>query len=140
MPLKQTMEKDIKNLQWYRSNEDFIDFSHNWNGKLNCTVFTTIRIYNAVRFSPGLIKTVRLKESKLKTVKIISCIPKFPLEFNDHECLMDTGLSKRKTINLIREMYKNKLPMIDTVKFCLVTFETIEVFRKAEQATIDFNF
>jgi hypothetical protein len=53
-----------------------LSFSYNWNGKLNCNCFTTIRLRNDARYQVGAKFIVKLKDVpfgiyEVKGVKVI---------------------------------------------------------------------
>ena len=86
-----------------------IIFSKNWNNKLNCIAFTTIRLRNDKKYFAGAEYEVILKEGKRTTNKgkhtVIGLKHVKLKELDGFTCLMDTGMPLEDTINLIRGMY-----------------------------------
>ena len=88
-----------------------IHFTHNWNNKLNCDVFTTVRIENTAKYKPNQLYEITLSKPKSKEPTIqgkarILLIQPFYLEkVSEGIALIDTGLSKQKFIDLVHTMY-----------------------------------
>lgn len=98
---------------------DKIDFAYNWNGKLNCTSFTTLRLQND-KYIVGQSYEVFLKKEKIFTVKVLA-IKNILLEnINEFIARLDTGYSREECIALIRTMYKNKNINWNTQKLSLI--------------------
>lgn len=84
---------------------DKLTFSTNWNKKLDCDSFTTIRAND--NYKVGNIYMVFHKR-ELKQVKIIDS-RNFLLDIlNEWVCRLDTGYSREETINIIKKMYSAK--------------------------------
>lgn len=99
-----------------------IKFSVNWNNKLNCNHFTTVRLKNEAIFYKGAQAAIFMKSSCIvqdnrfpeernhlfmfnaDIVHVANCnlndLPEF-------FCLTDTGYDKLKCTNMLRTMYKN---------------------------------
>lgn len=86
------------------SNE--LKFSTNWNNKLSCTAFTTIRLKNE-KYRKDELFDIILKTEKMGTARIMAVYSLLPEKLNEQVCLCDTGYSKAETIEIIRKMYKN---------------------------------
>lgn len=85
-----------------------LDFSYNWNNKLNCTAFSTIRLRNNLKFYVGAKVNVRLKGEDRGTATIVS-VSHFTIDkINESIARLDTGYSAEKCGEIIRTMYKNK--------------------------------
>lgn len=81
-----------------------LDFSSNWNGKLDCTCFTSLRLSG--RFEVGDVVEVWHK----KTVKgAATVIDKKRLinidQINDWIAYLDTGYNAEQCRDIIRKMY-----------------------------------
>ena len=51
--------------------DERLDFNENWNGKLNCQCFTTIRLHNPIKNCVGAIKQIYLKDRYKGDAKIM---------------------------------------------------------------------
>lgn len=80
-----------------------VNFSFNWNGKLYCDSFTTIRLSNY--YNVGDIVTICLKKECIDTGKIIGKIETKIEKLTELVCQLDTGYDRRITIGLIKKMY-----------------------------------
>ncbi|MCG8208843.1 MULTISPECIES: hypothetical protein [Tenacibaculum] len=82
-----------------------INFSSNWNNKLNCEYFTTIRIYNPIKHKIGNKFNVFLgKKLKIKA-EIIGIKKGFAKDLNEYDCYLDTGYNKQETITILQKIY-----------------------------------
>lgn len=87
--------------------EEDLKFTHNWNGKLNCECFTTLRLHNPTKYCVGAIKNVKLKDISKGRAVIIG-VQSFLLEhISEYVARLDTGLSAVECKQMIRTMYKN---------------------------------
>lgn len=82
-----------------------LEFSTNWNNKLDCKCFTTIRIYNPTKHFNGNKFDVYLKTKYRYQVQVISLGLYFLHELTDYICYLDTGYSKAETIEIFKKMY-----------------------------------
>lgn len=86
---------------------DYIKFSYNWNNKLNCKSYTTIRPYNSIKYVLNFCYKIILNNEYLHTAQIVD-IKNFKLkDITNFIAYIDTGYSKEETINIIQKMYKN---------------------------------
>ncbi len=90
-----------------------ITFSYNWNKKLSCNCFTSLRLYNPVRFFPGAIFEIILQEGKTEpkricNAKIMFCHKIKISDLSETQCYLDTGYGKSETTAILKRMYKNK--------------------------------
>jgi hypothetical protein len=81
-----------------------LKFTFNWNGKLFCDSFTTIRLTNY--YNVGDIVTLCLKDECIDTGKIIGKIETRIEKLTELVCQVDTGYSRLITISLLKSMYK----------------------------------
>lgn len=86
----------------------YLDFHYNWNGKLSCNSFTTIRLHNPAKYFVGQVFEVRLNKStfgfyRVHQVKSIT-LP----QISDWIALLDTGYDAEKTREILRGMYRDK--------------------------------
>lgn len=87
-----------------------IVFSYNWNNKLGCKAFTTIRLSES--YKPGeeykVILSVKGKTPEVQGVARIIEIKKFFLDqINEFISQLDTGYTKYECVNIIKRMYPN---------------------------------
>jgi hypothetical protein len=85
-----------------------LDFGTNWNNKLTCSVFTTLRLHNPKKYIEGNILNVRMRLMDIAPVKIISVKSCYGRDLTEGLCLIDTGYSKRETLIILENMYKSK--------------------------------
>lgn len=89
-----------------------LEFSTNWNKKLDCDCFTTIRLQNPKKFFRGAEFKILLHSGSKQVIKgvadVIDVRNVFINGFDDFTCMLDTGYSAKETVELIKEMYKNK--------------------------------
>ena len=112
-----------------------LEFSTNWNNKLECKCFTTIRIYNLSKHFKGNQFEVFLQR-KFKTKAVVLGTILTTLEkLSDYVCYLDTGYSRAETLEIFRKMY----PHIDFKKqrICILLLQRIEPV-KPKQTTL-FN-
>lgn len=82
-------------------------FTTNWNGKLGCNAFTTIRISNEFH-KVGETFEVNQKGRLIGLFKIVHK-RQFKLEqITDGMAYLDTGYDRKKTIDLIKRIYSSK--------------------------------
>jgi hypothetical protein len=95
-------------------------FNTNWNGKLNCNCFTTIRIANPKKYAVNTDHKISLKDEFLYNARVLAYKELFLHELNDFMSFVDTGYSRLETREIIYKMY----PKIDfhTQKICFVLF------------------
>ncbi len=105
-----------------------LDFGTNWNNKLNCCVFTTIRLYNPIKYCVGNRFDVRLK-GQHKGYAILLEVKKIYLDqINEFTARIDTGYSAEECRKMIETMYKNR--RVDwksqPLAFCLLQYDKQE--------------
>lgn len=86
-----------------------LEFSANWNNKLDCKCFTTIRIYNPTKHYKGATFEVFFKNQYKSKVAVLSVGIIKINDLTDYICYLDTGYSKSETFEILRKMY----PRID---------------------------
>lgn len=98
-----------------------IPFSFNWNNKLQCNAFTTIRP-QASKYKVGekyniLLKGKLLGIAEIKEIKLV----KFD-QFNNFIAYIDTGYSLEEMKDILRKMYRENAETI-TYQFILLHYE-----------------
>lgn len=86
-----------------------LEFSTNWNSKLDCKCFTTIRIYNQTKHFKGNQFEVFLQKKLKGKVAVLNVAILKIEKLTDYICYLDTGYSRSETIELLRKIY----PRID---------------------------
>ncbi len=113
-----------------------LHFSYNWNGKLNCQCFTTLRLYNAEKYKTGALFNIYLNNKPKGQARLIQMNYFNLKDVNEFVARIDTGLSAKECQNMIRQMYKN-CPTINWnnqfISFCL--FQYVD---NNNQASINF--
>lgn len=79
-----------------------LEFSSNWNNKLNSKYFSTLRMSPKWIEQPILI--VKFKD-KAKIAKIKDARKIKVSQLNDFICYLDTGYNKEQTIKILEKMY-----------------------------------
>lgn len=83
-----------------------IKFSYNWNNKLDCSAFTTIRLHQPKKYIVGQDYEIYLK-APFCIAKIVA-IKQFKIsQMNEFMAMIDTGYSVQETIEIIKKMYPN---------------------------------
>ena len=108
-------------------------FSHNWNNKLNCTYFTTLRMSD--RLNKGDFVRIMLKATVTGYGYVVEKkrTSMGALKGNDFICGLDTGYTPAETPGILRTMYKGKEIQDDTPLFLyLIRYETKEEKKERE--------
>ena len=84
--------------------DERLEFEENFNGKLNCTCFTTIRLHHPVKNAIGTVKQVYLKG----IWKIMHAATLTLDRINLPMAKLDTGLMPEECRRLIRNLYKHR--------------------------------
>ncbi|GAB4493362.1 MAG: hypothetical protein OHK0045_22710 [Raineya sp.] len=100
-----------------------IDFTYNWNKKLDCDCFTTFRIYNPAKYKIGDTVTVSLKGQIIKECVIIDVKKMKIAQVNTFIANLDTGYSVDEFKKIVHTMYK-KTPNIESIDFALILLKT----------------
>lgn len=101
-----------------------LEFSTNWNNKLDCKCFTTIRIYNNKKHFKGNHFEVFLQKKYKAKVEVLSIGVIKINSLTDYICYLDTGYSSAETIEILKKMY----PRIDFKN----TYLTVLLLKKIE--------
>lgn len=101
-----------------------INFSYNWNNKLNCKSFTTLRLSH--KYSTGDKVEITLKNKFHCNAEIID-IKRFHLEnINNYVAYLDTGYDEIECQNILKKMYKNKNIDWDNQNIYFILLKKIE--------------
>jgi hypothetical protein len=108
-----------------------LEFSTNWNNKLDCKCFTTIRIYNLSKhFRGNQFEIFLQKKFKTKPQVLGTILTKLD-ELSDYVCYLDTGYNREQTTAILKKMY----PHIDfkKQKICIVLLERIDPVKPVQK-------
>ncbi len=87
-------------------------FSKNWNNKLDCDCFTTIRqpnpYYKIGNVLYPVLELANQKQIGYRSATIIYTKDYLLKDIPEHICQLDTGLPKHKFDQLMMNFYKNK--------------------------------
>jgi uncharacterized protein YqfB (UPF0267 family) len=116
--------------------EENLSFSTNWNNKLNCNAFTTLRLRNDRKYYVGARVNIWLNNN-FKGAGTIVAVSIFTLDkINESVARVDTGYSAEECKNIIRKMYEGKSPKIDW-KTKELSFSVIVYNKKVNSETRD---
>lgn len=92
---------------------ELLKFTENWNNKLDCDVFTTIRLHNPIKYRIGKQFKLVCEKNKKTTIDkgeavIIQMRTITLAQINEWVAAIDTGYSAKECQDIIRMMYKNK--------------------------------
>ncbi len=85
-----------------------IYFSQNWNGKLDCNFFTTLRLQNDNKYIVGESYEIVVKKVPFCVAKIVEVRYILLDDINDWVARLDTGYNADNCKVLLRTMYKHK--------------------------------
>ncbi len=112
--------------KYYKVMIERVEFTQNWNGKLNCNAFTTMRLHNPVKYCVGAVKHIYLKGVWKGDAKILDVRCIHLSDINLFISYLDTGLSPEDCRQMLRNMYKNR-PGINwetqLIDLCLLEYQ-----------------
>lgn len=114
---------------------DTINFSTNWNNKLACKVFTTIRLHNPLKYFPGKMYEARLNGTPCCHVKCIRLYTVTQEKLSDYICLLDTGYAREQTLKILSKMYPH---ITKEQKFDIIVLQKV-IIPAAEQKELEFT-
>ncbi|MPR37097.1 hypothetical protein [Salmonirosea aquatica] len=99
-----------------------LDFSYNWNNKLDCKAFTTLRLLNPKRYFIGAKFEVFYKNKTYGIFEVKKLTPLTPEGITDLIAYLDTGYNANECRDVLRTMYKNKPNFNDStpLAYCLL--------------------
>lgn len=111
---------------------DVIKFSGCWNGKLKCKCFTTFRLASS-KYQINKTYRIELKgkfigNATIKGMRIIKLN-----KVNEFISFLDTGYEPGAFVNIVKRMYKNKVPDVMQADFYYV------LLKWEDEQKIDFN-
>lgn len=99
-----------------------LKFSKNWNSKLDCKAFSTIRMYDGTALKVNSVIEIMLNGKLVKhaAVKYLEVIPIDAID--TRTAFIDTGLSAVECIDLLRSIYSVPANLnVSVVVYTLVT-------------------
>lgn len=85
-----------------------LEFFFDWNKKLQCSCFTTIRLYNEAKYYPGNRLEVFLNNVRIKEVEVVENRKIMLSGINEFIAGLDTGHGVMACQEVIRKMYPGK--------------------------------
>jgi hypothetical protein len=107
--LKPGTKFDIQNRK-YKKQENMkrISFSRNWNKKLNCSAFSTIRLHSDLKYRTGARYIIEHAGKIYGIARIIDRRSILISQINNAVAYMDTGYGIERTKEIIRTIYSDK--------------------------------
>lgn len=106
-----------------------INFSHNWNNKLLCIAFTTIRLRNDQKYQPGMVKDITYNGEIIGLGKIISIRHFLLNDLTEMMAQVDTGYDVETTKGIFKKMYPTANWERDEFSFILIRMPDTKVRR-----------
>ena len=102
-----------------------LKFNKNWNRKLDCENFTTFRL-NGDYHRKGQVYDIELNGTAIGRG---ICLDKKVLKLeqvNDWIAALDAATDAKGFKEIVKVMYKNKVPDVDTADFCLLLIKKLK--------------
>jgi hypothetical protein len=103
-----------------------IHFSINWNRKLQCKFFTTIRLCNYAKYHLGRIYKIFRAENYCYDARVESIRYCTIDQLPDFTCYLDTGYSKEETIGIFKKMYLQKNINWETQLMAVILLQNLD--------------
>jgi len=103
-----------------------IEFSYNWNNKLENKAFTTIRLHNPKKYLVGNVYDIEINGNAKGTATLHEIRILKINQLNDFICFIDTGYNREQTIKMLQRMYKNINVNTAVFDFCLLVYNKPE--------------
>lgn len=109
---------------------DTLNFSVNWNKKLDCDTFSTIRLWNVAIHYEG--KEVEIYDkgvfpARYKGKGKYAIVSRFKLhQLKPANAMLDTGYGLEETLKIIRTMYHKKVQDVDKADFAYIIVQKIK--------------
>jgi hypothetical protein len=87
---------------------EILSFSTNWNNKLECECFTTLRLRNDGKYKVGAEHAIELKGKPYGRAKVASVKHLKLHEINEWVARLDTGYSATECREILTKMYSGK--------------------------------
>lgn len=109
---------------------DSFKFSYNWNKKLGCDYFTTLRLNNPAKYAVGNQHKLLLYEKGVwrdyGIVEVVAVRVIRIHQLNEFICGLDTGYGVDETKDILYKMYKDKVKDINQADFALVLLRKVK--------------
>jgi hypothetical protein len=102
---------------------DKINFSYNWNNKLYCQAYTTLRRYNPNRYKIGDTYDIYLNDVYMHKAMLMDIKKMQFHQIDSFVAYIDTGKDIDEFKSILRSIYKNPQEYI----FCLLLLKKIEL-------------
>lgn len=114
-----------------------IKFTQNWNNKLQCNYFTTIRSFNPSKYQLYTKFNVLLKRGnnweKIGTVEVVNIRNLRAIDLQANECYCDTGYNKEQTLNIFQKMYSRRSQTyVRTAQMSIITLKQVTPKKETE--------
>lgn len=100
-----------------------INFSTNWNNKLDCNCFTTLRLKNDKKYQLNHTYRIDLKKKPFKKAEILEIKSIYFIQINEFIARLDTGYSAQETKDIIKKMYPKV--NLSTQPFYFILLKTV---------------
>ena len=107
-----------------------LEYSFNWNNKLNCNYFTSLRV--SEKWMHHTVVILKCKK-QFKVVKLLDAKKLYTSQLNDWICYLDTGYNKIDTLNILGKMYKFD-PAKDNKIIYLYLYESLSSWMSEDEA------
>lgn len=118
-----------------------LNFSSNWNKKLDCDVFSTIRLYNPRVHFIGRNVEIWDNSGNRRIFKghgeYIMCEPFFLNQLKEANARLDTGYSLAETKAIIQKMYKDKNIEVNQTRFAYILVKKVK--KTPNQQSLNFS-
>ena len=113
-----------------------IKFQRNWNNKLSCNYFTTIRLPQENYKVDNTLKLLLHENGIFRDmgfVKVIEAKPIRAYQINDWMAYLDAGMSADKMREMLYYMYKDKVDDFEKTEFVYMILERMKNAEKQQQ-------
>lgn len=108
---------------------DQLKFSSNWNNKLRCNVFSTIRKPSPIHRTGRTVNVIVDAKGKITQYgkgRYLSVKTFYMYELTESAALLDSGLPKQQLIAALSKMYKFSVKEIEQMQFIYILVERIK--------------
>lgn len=103
-------------------------FSRNWNNKLDCNYFTTIRLYNPKKYEVGSVHEIWLNDVQIGRAQVVDQQMRTPQTLTETEAMLDAAMLKAELLKMLCRMYKRPEGAMLSLSF--VTFKMVQRYEK----------
>jgi hypothetical protein len=120
--------------------EHSFEFTSNWNNKLDCDCFSTIRLHNPNKHVMGRVYHIVLnKHLKLYPAELVYITTITLDKMTEGMAYLDTGYNLKEMKDIIFKMYNKKVHNIKTQKFDFIILRYRKEMPLYKQQAFDFN-